>query len=102
MLSNIMCTWPPSRSATAGPLPLYGMCRMSVLVICVNIAPDMWMLVPLPLEAYVHLPGSFLTRSITSLTLLAGTDGCRTSTLLSETSGATEIRSLFGSNGILA
>ena len=39
---------------------------------------------------------------MTSFTLFAGTDGCSTSTLLSETSGATEISSLFGSNGILA
>ena len=31
--------------------PLYGICRMLVSVICVNIAADMWMLVPLPLEA---------------------------------------------------
>src|SRR4051812_23155706 len=51
MLSNIMFTWPARRSVTAGPLPLYGMCRRSVFVICVNIAPDMWMLVPLPLDA---------------------------------------------------
>ena len=51
MLSNIMLVCPARRSVTAGALPLYGMCTMSVPVICVNIAADMWMLVPLPLEA---------------------------------------------------
>ena len=39
---------------------------------------------------------------MTSLTLFAGTEGCTTSTLLSDTSGATGARSLFGSNGIFA
>ena len=51
MLSNIICVCPARRSVIAGELPLYGMCTMSVFVRKVNIAPDMWMLVPLPLEA---------------------------------------------------
>src|SRR5919201_6476347 len=76
MLSNIMLVWPASRSVTAGALPLYGMCTMSVFVRNVNMAPDMWMLVPLPLEAQVHLPGSFFANAITSFTLRAGNDGC--------------------------
>src|SRR5438874_8297739 len=100
MLSNIMFVWPARRSVTAGALPLYGMCTMSVFVRYVNIAPDMWMLVPLPLEAYVYLPGFFFASSITSLTLRGGNDGCTTSTLLSETIGATGARSLFTSSGI--
>src|SRR5256885_4557919 len=78
------------------------MCSMSVPVSWVNIAPDMWMLVPLPLEAYVHLPGSFFASVITSCTVRAGTEGCTTRTLLSDTSAATGTRSLFGSKGILA
>ena len=51
MLSNIMLVWPARRSVIAGALPLYGMWTMSVPVSWVNMAPDMWMLVPLPLEA---------------------------------------------------
>ena len=51
MLSNIIITWPPSRSVIAGALPLYGMCRMSTCARYLNISPDMWMLVPLPDEA---------------------------------------------------
>src|SRR5258705_358018 len=39
---------------------------------------------------------------MTSFTLRAANDGCTTSTLESDTMGATGIRSLFGSSGILA
>src|SRR2546426_87214 len=42
----------------------------------------MWMLVPLPLEAYVHFPGSFFASPITSCTVRAGTEGCTTRTLI--------------------
>ncbi len=51
MLSNIMFTCPPSRSVTAGALPLYGMCSMSTPAIDLNSSPERWMLVPLPLDA---------------------------------------------------
>src|SRR5690606_38091081 len=56
-LSNIEPTCPPSRSATAGPLPRYGTCRISVPVSILNISQDKWMEDPLPDEAHVSLPG---------------------------------------------
>src|SRR5690606_225017 len=42
-LSNMDPTCPPSKSATAGPLPRYGTCRISVPVAILNISHDRWM-----------------------------------------------------------
>src|SRR5471030_2906966 len=82
MLSNIRLTCPPMRSATAGQLPLYGICSMSTPVRYLNISPDMWIVEPLPLEAYESHPGCALARAIRSLTELALRFGLTTSTLL--------------------
>jgi hypothetical protein len=60
------------------------------------------MLVPLPDEAKVTLPGSARASASSSATEFAFTDGCTTSTLDSETSADTGSRSLIGSNGISA
>src|SRR3954454_13331225 len=38
MLSNANGIWPPMRSTIAGPLPLYGICAMSTLVMNLNIS----------------------------------------------------------------
>src|SRR5690606_466425 len=59
-LSNMESTCPPSRSATAGPLPRYGTCRMSVPVSILKISHDRWMDEPLPDDAQVSLPGCCL------------------------------------------
>ncbi|MNT27101.1 hypothetical protein D3C72_1627170 [compost metagenome] len=56
-LSNISCTWLASRSAIAGPLPLYGTCTISTPAIDLNSSPDRWLVVPLPAEPMFSLPG---------------------------------------------
>ena len=48
------------------------------------------------------MPGCALASAITSLTEFAFTLGCSTSTLFSDTSGATGTSSLFGSKLIFA
>ena len=75
---------------------------MSTRAICLNISADMWMLVPLPLEAKVSWPGWARSSASSSATEFAFTDGCTTSTFDSETRADTGVRSLFGSNGIFA
>ena len=56
-LSKSTCTWPPIRSMSAGPAPLYGTCSMSQPVINLNSSPDRCTEVPLPDEAMLILPG---------------------------------------------
>ena len=97
MLSNISCTCPPMRSATAGPLPLYGMWSMSTPVRYLNISPDMWIVDPLPLDAYESLPGSALASAMRSRTEFALTPGFTTSTLLKPARAISGARSLLGS-----
>jgi hypothetical protein len=53
----IMSIWPPSRSVSACGLLLYGTCRMSVWLSCLNISPAT-RLDELPLPK-LSLPGSF-------------------------------------------
>src|SRR3546814_7107165 len=58
MLSNINDTSPASKATTAGPLPLYGTCSMSMPVAFLNISADRWLVLPGPAEAKVSLPRS--------------------------------------------
>src|SRR5690606_18311483 len=44
--ANIMLTWPPIRSASAGPLPLYGTWVRRISAIDPNISPVKWEVVP--------------------------------------------------------
>ncbi|MOA34344.1 hypothetical protein D3C78_1557130 [compost metagenome] len=60
MLSNISDTSPPSRATTAGPLPLYGTCIMSTPVWLLNISAARWLVLPLPADAKLSLPGWLL------------------------------------------
>src|ERR1700682_6278780 len=39
-LSNMICTWPPTRSVSAGELPLYGTCVMSTPAMVLNNSPE--------------------------------------------------------------
>ncbi|MCY1308391.1 hypothetical protein D9M69_517950 [compost metagenome] len=48
---KVMLTWPPSRSFSAGPVPLYGMCWKSVPVTLLNSTPARCDDAPLPDEA---------------------------------------------------
>jgi len=57
-LSKIpICTWPPSRSFTAGAAPLYGTCTMSILASAFKSSPARWVMLPLPAEPKLTLPG---------------------------------------------
>lgn len=49
-LSNIMSIWPPSRSVSAGALPLYGMCVMSVRLNTLKSSAAMCSADPAPAE----------------------------------------------------
>ena len=49
--ANMSCTWPPSRSVTAGVLPLYGTWTILTSAISANSSPDRWGEVPMPDEA---------------------------------------------------
>ena len=51
------CTWPPSRSCSAGALPLYGTCVICTPAITLKSSPDKWIDVPLPDDAKLSLPG---------------------------------------------
>jgi len=57
------------------------------------------MLVPLPLEAKVSLPGARFAAATSSCTDFIGEDGLTTSTLLKATSGVTKEKSFIASNG---
>ena len=48
--SNISETCPEMRSFSAGALPLYGTCTMSIPVIDLSSSPARWLEVPLPAE----------------------------------------------------
>ena len=54
---NITCTWPPSRSVSAGAPPRYGTCSMSMPVIILNSSPPTWDALPVPPDAMLTLPG---------------------------------------------
>ena len=75
---NMMPTWPPKRSITAGPAPLYGTCTILVLVIRRNSSPINCG--PAEVEAKVSLPGCAFASCASSFIFLAGTDGCTTNT----------------------
>src|SRR5262249_58259699 len=47
---NITCTWPPSRSVSAGASPRYGTWTMLTRAIIFNSSPDRWPAVPLQPE----------------------------------------------------
>ena len=49
--SNISCTWPPIRSVSAGALPLYGTCSMSMPAAILNASPERCCDVALPADA---------------------------------------------------
>ena len=51
------CTWPPSRSVSAGTEPRYGTCTMSTPAIILNSSPATWRRFRLPADAMLILPG---------------------------------------------
>jgi hypothetical protein len=101
-LSNMICTWPPSRSVIAGAEPLYGTCDICTPVITLNSSPDKWIDVPLPLEAKLIAPGLSFASLINSATVFAGTEGCATSTFGTPATRMTGAKSFAASYGIFA
>src|SRR5262245_21454816 len=56
MLGNMTCTWPASRSASAGAWPRYGTCTKLTPVIILNSSPKTWRAATPP-DAILILPG---------------------------------------------
>jgi hypothetical protein len=98
--SKITSTWPPIRSESAGPLPLYGTWIIFVPVTDWKNSPARWLEVPVPAEAMVTLPGRALTSAMNSFTERAGIAWCTVST--SGTTDTSEVgaRSFIGSKRI--
>ena len=67
-------------SVSAGAEPRYGTCCIFTPVIAMNSSPERWMVVPLPADAKLTLPGLALAYSMNSATVLAGTEGCTSMT----------------------
>src|SRR5574340_36836 len=95
-VANSKSTSPLTSAAIAGPPPLYGMCVTLTPANCFSISIDRWLVVPLPLDPAFILP-LFLAMAMSSLTFLAGTLGCATSTSGTEDIQLTGTRSLNGS-----
>src|SRR5215470_1732337 len=96
---NPIWVWPATTAATAGPPPLNGTCTMSSPSDRRNCSPARCGGAPVPPEAKVYLPGLALTSAISSLTLLAGTDGLTVSTVVEDAASVTGAKSLIGSYG---
>jgi hypothetical protein len=70
IVSNIIVTWPPRRSLSAGALPLYGTWTMSTLAVVFRSSPDRCAPAPAPPEANWSCPGLAFAAAISSCTLL--------------------------------
>ena len=66
--SNMNVTWPPTTSANAGGVPLYGTCVSCTPIRSANSSPARCVEVPAPDEANVRLFGSFFSSAIRSAT----------------------------------
>src|SRR5262249_23296705 len=75
---NMYCTWPPTRSMSALPVPLYAIRTTSIRAIDLNSSPAMCGAEPFEPAAQLSCPGRALARAINSGTVLAGSDGCAT------------------------
>ena len=75
---NIRSMRPPSRSVTAGPVPRYGTCSISMPAICMNSAPERCDAEPTPDEPKLSLPGLALAWAISSAVLRTGSAGLTT------------------------
>ena len=62
-------------------------------------SPAMWTWLPMPAEPKLIVPGLDLASAISSFTLLAGTDGCTTTSCGPLATLVTAMKSLTGSNG---
>ena len=94
MLSN--CAWntPPSRSLVAGALPLYGTCTAEMPAALVKNSPPRCCAVPAPPLPMFSLPGLALAKSMSSLSVRAGSVELATSSSGALTSSDTGAKSL--------
>src|SRR5262245_2627789 len=76
MVSNATWWRPASRSGMDWPVPLYGTCRMFVLVMVLNSSPARCGVLPLPAEGKLITPGCDLDSAISCFTEAAGSAGC--------------------------
>ena len=76
--TNIICTCPASTSVTAGATPLYGTCTMLIPADSLKSSAASWVVVPVPAEAKLSLPGCAFASCTSSASDFAGTAGCTT------------------------
>src|SRR5215212_11585862 len=88
-------------AAAIGPPPLYGTCTELMPASVVNITPARWLDEPIPAEDMFSLPGCALASATSSFTVLAGNDGCATSTASAFTMLDTASKSFSTSKGRL-
>src|SRR5947207_13423871 len=74
-LSNRILTCPPIGSVTAGALPLYGVCRMSMPGTILKYSAVTWLGVPFPADAYASLPRGAFASDIDSFAAVVRTEG---------------------------
>jgi hypothetical protein len=101
MPANIICTLPPSKSFTAGAMPLYGTWTVLMPASKLRSSPAKCAPLPSPGEAKLSLSGFALAYAISSRKVFAGTEGCTTRTLGDCASSETGVRSRCVSNGSL-
>ncbi len=97
-----MLACPPTTSAIAGAPPLYCTVTASIFARFLNISPMRSDGTPMPPEASTNLPGILRPASISSRTLVAGTDGCTHRTRKVGAIIVTGTRSRAASYGIFA
>src|SRR6218665_2314174 len=97
--ANISCTWPASRSCTAGDVPWYGMFTMSTPDCILNASPAMCNDEPSAPMAMLSWPGLALGSAINSRMSLAGTEGWATRIDGEVATQVSAVKSLTGSNG---
>src|SRR5215470_3877739 len=98
---NAIGVWPPMVDVMAGPAPVNGTMTRSRPKLSLNNSPDRCGVEPVPGCAKLYLPGLALISAISSLTLLAGTDGATVSTFGDAAIKVIGAKSLNGSYGIL-
>jgi hypothetical protein len=78
--SKSTCTWPPTRSFSAGAVPLYGTLSKSIPACCLNSSVSRCVAPPMPEIATDIGFGDDFASAISSATFFAGTDGCTVNT----------------------
>ena len=80
-LLNELMTWPPARSASDAPVPLYCTTMKSIFAICFSNSAARCEGCPAPEADITSWPGLARARAMKSLTFFAGSDACTASRL---------------------